>query len=549
MTNEWPWLNDVTKQFLARDYLRPNQSFEHRVDEIVSTFARLIKDDYIAEKFRDNLSKGWYSLATPIWTNYGTTRGLPISCYNTHVSDHMESILYGLSEVGMMSKMGGGTSGYFGDLRGRGVPITNNGESAGPYGFMRMFDLMATIVSQGKTRRGSFAAYLPIDHPDVMEFLDIKSEGNFIQDMSFAVCVPDVWMEQMIAGDKAKREVWARVLEVRGEIGYPYILFSDTVNRNTADVYKDKKMQINGSNLCSEVLLPSNDDESFVCCLSSMNALHFDTWKNTDAIEVLTFFLDTVLTDFIEKASEIKFMDRAVRFAERHRAIGIGVLGWHSYLQSQMIPFESMEAKFANTLLFRTINDRSHIASMQLAGLFGEPQYLKGYGRRNTTTMAVAPTTSSAFILGQVSQSIEPHRANYYIKDLAKMKYTFRNPHLEKVLEAKNENTESVWQSISNSGGSVQHLSTLNDREKAVFKTFEEISPREVLIQACARQRFIDQSQSLNLMIAPSTPIKEVNALLIDAWKWGIKTLYYQHSVSAAQEFSRSILSCVSCES
>ena len=300
---------------------------------------------------------------------------------------------------------------------------------------------------------------------------------------------------------------------------------------------------------CTEIMLPNNEEESFVCCLSSMNILYYDEWKDTNAVELMVCFLDAVMEEFIEKASKIEFMQRTVNFAKRHRALGIGWLGWHSYLQSKMIPWESMEAKFANVEIAKNIKTQAYEASAKLAQEYGEPDVCKGYGRRNSTLLAIAPTKSSAFIIGQVSEGIEPDKTNYYIKDLQKGKYTIKNLYLDKLLKEKGKDTEEIYNSILSSGGSVQHLSFLSENEKAVFKTFAEISPKEIVIQAAQRQKYVDQGQSLNLMIHPSVSIKDVNALVIEAWRLGIKSLYYQHSVNAAQSFTRSILSCANCES
>ena len=450
--------------------------------------------------------------------------------------------------VSKSSKNGGGTSAYFGSVRGRGVKISSGGESHGSVHFMQAFENLIQVVSQGSTRRGNFAAYLPIDHADIMEFLQIRSEGFAIQDLSFGVTVPDYWMQAMIDGDSEKRKVWAKVLETRANIGYPYISFIDNANNNTVDCYKDKGMKITHSNLCNEIYLVDNEDESFVCDLSSMNILYYDEWKDTDAVEVLVYLLDAVMTEFIQKAKDIKFMERAVRFAERHRALGVGWLGWHSYLQSKMIPWESMEAKLHNSQIALNIKSAAYAASAKLAQEYGEPEVCKGYGRRNTTLLAIAPTKSSAFILGQVSEGIEPHRTNYYIKDLQKGKFTIKNHQLVELLESKGKNTDEVWKSILMNAGSVQHLDFLSEKEKDVFKTFAEISPKEIVIQAAQRQAHIDQGQSLNLMIHPSIPTKDVNSLMVEAWRMGIKGFYYQMSVNAAQAFARNILECKSCE-
>lgn len=543
------WLNDLSLQFLQKDYLLPNQTVQERVEIIANTAEKILKIDGFAAKIIDYASRGWYSFSTPVWTNFGTTRGLPISCFNSFISDSMESILYTQAEVGMMTKYGGGTSAYFGKLRPRGAPIKDNGESSGSVHFVKLFDSLVGIISQGSTRRGNFAGYLPIDHPDIEEFLTIKSEGSPVQDVSFGVCIYDYWMQSMIEGDLDKRRIWAKVLEARANTGYPYLFFVDNANLNKPDVYKDKEMIVWGSNLCTEIMLPSSEQESFVCDLGSMNVIYYDEWKDTDAVEMMIYLLDAVMTEFIEKASQIKFLERAVKFAKRHRALGMGVLGWHSLLQSRMIPFESMKAKYLNTEIFKLLQKKTLKASQELAKLYGEPELLKGYGRRNTTTMAIAPTKSSSFILGQASEGIEPQRTNYYIKDLAKGKFTVKNPYLIKLLEEKGLNTDETWNSILKKGGSVQHLECLSQEEKDVFKTFAEISQKEIIIQAAQRQKYIDQGQSLNLMIHPSVPIKDVNTLIIEAWRLGIKSLYYQISVNAAQQFSRNILNCTNCES
>jgi ribonucleoside-diphosphate reductase alpha chain len=546
--NNYRWLTDLSRIFLERDYLTKGQTVDARVDMICETAERILGKPGFAKAFKENFQKGWYSLSTPIWTNFGNERGLPISCFGSDMEDDSDSIARCWREVFMMTKHGGGTSGNFSKLRGRGALITDNGESSGAVHFMGAFDNLINIVSQGKTRRGNFAAYLNIDHPDAMEFLSIRSEGHAIQDLSFGVVVPDYWMQAMIDGDWDKRVVWAKVLECRANIGFPYILFVDTANRHTVDCYRDKGLWISHSNLCSEIMLPDGPDESFVCDLSSMNILYYDEWKDTNAVELLAYLLDAVMTEFIRKASKIPALKRAVRFAERHRALGIGWLGWHSYLQSKMIPWESMEAKFLNVAVAKTIKEQAYAASAKLAQEYGEPEVLKGYGRRNATLLAIAPTKSSAFILGQVSEGIEPDRTMYYIKDLQKGKFTVKNKYLEQLLAGKGLDTDAVWLDILKHGGSVQHLDCLTAHEKAVFKTFAEISPKEIVIQAAQRQKYIDQSQSLNLMIHPSIPTKDVNALMIEAWRLGVKSLYYQISVNAAQTFSRNILACASCE-
>jgi ribonucleoside-diphosphate reductase alpha chain len=550
MKNEVYWLNKDSRKFLERGYLTEGETPEQRIKDIADRAESLLGNlDGFSEKFVNYMSKGFYSLSSPIWSNFGRERGLPISCFGSFISDQMSSILEKISEVGQMTKAGGGTSAYFGALRGRGASISSGGKSTGSVHFMELYDKLMNVVSQGNVRRGSFAAYLPIDHPDIEEFLKIRGEGHEIQEMSIGVCVSDEWMKKMIEGDKEARKIWGLVIKKRFESGYPYIFFSDNANNQAPQMYKDKGLKINNSNLCNEIMLSNSDDESFVCDLSSLNLEKWNEIAETDAVETLVYFLDAVMSEFIEKTGGVKFMEAPRKFAINQRALGVGVLGWHSLLQLKMIPFESMDAKLLNGQIWRTIREKSDKATIELANLFGEPPMLEGYGRRNSTTLAVAPTTSSSFILGQVSPSIEPLNSNYFVKDLAKGKFTYKNPYLEKLLKEKDKNDQETWKSILIKGGSVQHLDFLTQEEKDTFKTFGEISQKEIIIQAAQRQKFIDQGQSLNLMIPPNTKPKEVNELMIFAWEQGIKGLYYQRSSNPSQELSRSILSCSTCES
>jgi ribonucleoside-diphosphate reductase alpha chain len=548
MTYEYKWLNKDSRKFLERDYLETNETPEQRIEDIANTAEKLLNLPGFANKFCEYMSRGFYSLSTPIWANFGRLRGLPISCFGSYIPDDIYNILFKFGEIGAMSAGGGGTSAYFGDVRSRGTRISSGGRATGVHHQLTVYDSLTNYVSQGNVRRGSFAAYLPVDHPDIEEFLKIKSEGDPIQELSFGVCVSDEWMKSMIEGDKHKRKLWGQIIKRRFESGYPYIFFSDNVNNNKPQVYKDKNLTIHASNLCTEIFLPTSTDESFVCDLSSINLEKWDEIIETDAIETLIFFLDSVMTEFITKTQDITLMQAARKFAINHRALGLGVLGWHSYLQSKLIPFESMQAKLDNNFIWKTLRERTDIATQQLAIRFGEPPLLKGYNRRNTTTLAIAPTTSSSFILGQVSPSIEPLNSNYFVKDLAKGKFTYKNPYLEKLLKEKGKNDADTWKTILIRGGSAQHLDFLTREEKDAFKTFSEISQKEIVIQAAQRQKYIDQGQSLNIMIPPETKAKEVNELMIFAWEQGIKSLYYQRSANPAQELARSILTCSSCE-
>ena len=553
------WLTEHSRQFLASGYLSDGETPEKRIKAIADNAEKILNIPGFSDKFYYYMSEGFYSLASPVWSNFGKERGLPISCFGSNVDDDMGNILYTQSEVGMMSKLGGGTSGYFGHIRHRGAEVKDNGVASGAVHIMQLFESMVDVVSQGSVRRGRFSPYLPVEHKDIDEFLDIGTEGNPIQELTHGVSITDEWMQKMIDGDSDKRKIWAKVIQRRCEIGYPYIFFKDKANNGAPEVFRDKNLSINASNLCTEIMLPSNSNWSFVCVLSSINLLHYDKWKDTDAVETMIYFLDAVITEFLTKLECYRdsdsnddkqtflFMERAYNFAKDNRALGMGVLGWHSLLQSKSLPFDSQDAFDLNSEVFKLIKSNSYKASAQLAEKFGEPQTLKGYGRRNATLNAIAPTTSSAFILGQVSQGIEPIWSNIYVKDIAKVKTTIKNPFLVQLLSKKGYDNKEVWDSIREYDGSVQHLDILTDHEKSVFKTYSEIDQMDIIYQAANRQNHIDQGQSLNVMVHPDMSPKEINKIHITAWKLNIKSLYYQHSMNAAQKFKQK-KECESCE-
>lgn len=551
--NDLWWFNEESEQVLNRGYLLKGETVDDGIDRIANAAAKKLFKPEMAIKFKELIRKGWMSWSSPIWANMGTTRGLPISCFNVHVPDSVEGVTDKLGEVMMQTKIGGGTSGYFGEMRGRGAAVTDNGKSSGAVSFMKMFDTAMDVVSQGGVRRGAFAAYLDIDHPDIEEFLNIKDIGSPIQNLFNAVCVQDYWMQEMIDGDDDKRRIWARVLESRQQKGLPYIFFTDNVNRNKPQIYKDLNMTINASNLCSEIALPSSTEESFICCLASMNLELYDEWKDTDAVKTAIYFLDAVMSEFIEKTEGNHHLFAARKFAMEHRALGLGVLGLHSYFQKNMIPFGSLTARMHNDLIFKNIQSKALEASVELAEIYGPAPIFQDAPEttqrmRNTTLMAIAPTTSSSAILGQVSPGIEPFSSNYYKAGLSKGNFMRKNKYLQKVLAEQGEDTEDVWREIMLNHGSVQNLLFLSEEEKDVFKTFKEISQADIIDHAAVRQKYIDQSQSLNLMIPSQMPVKDVNNLIIEGWKKGVKTFYYQRSSSVSKEMLSNLISCGSCE-
>ena len=308
--NGFEWLTDHSRNFLSAGYISPGTRAETRIKEIADRAEELLGIKGYSEKFYHYMSEGFFSLASPVWSNFGKKRGLPISCFGSNVSDDMGNILFSQSEVGMMSKLGGGTSGYFGHIRHRGAAVKNNGEASGSVHIMQLFESMVDVVSQGSVRRGRFSPYLPVEHKDILEFLDIGTEGNPIQELTHGVTVTDKWMEEMIQGDQEKRNIWAKVIQRRGEIGYPYIFYKDKANNAAPEVFKDNNHSINASNLCTEIMLPTNEKWSFVCVLSSLNVLHYDKWKNTDAVETMVYFLDAIITEFLEKLEDVQRLPR-----------------------------------------------------------------------------------------------------------------------------------------------------------------------------------------------------------------------------------------------
>lgn len=542
------WLTEDSRTFLNRGYLRDGQTIEERYQEICDTIVKISKDVSLGKRFENYIEKGWISFATPVLSNFGS-KNLPISCNKSVIGDNLDSILNGQREIGMLSKYGAGTAVNFSDIRPAGSPISSGGTSEGIIPFISMYDHTISKITQGSQRRGMMCAYLSVSHKEILDFLEIGSEGSSIQTITTAVTIPKGWMDSLKQGDLEKRKIWSKVLKTRSELGFPYILFEENCNKNKPQVYKDKGYWINHSNLCSECLELCTIEKTFACCLSSVNALHFDDWvKDPNFIFDVNLMLDCVLSEYIEKGDKLAGLGRAIRFAKEHRAIGVGVLGFHSYLQKRMIPFGSIVSKGLNKKIFSHIRAESDRASKWMAENWGEPEYMKGYGLRNSSRIAVAPTKSTAFIMGSLSSGIEPIKSNYHIKSLAKIQHEYKNPLLVNLLDSKNKNTSEVWEDILNNNGSVQSLDFLSQNEKDVFKTFSEISQLDIVQMAADRQEYIDQGQSLNLMFHPSTTAKQINKLTLKAYDLGIKTLYYQYSGNAAQEFSRSLLECTSCE-
>jgi ribonucleoside-diphosphate reductase alpha chain len=551
------WMKESGKITLASGYLLPGEKPIHAMRRIAFQAAKLLNKPHKEEKYFEALWKGWIGPSTPVWTNFGAERGLPIACFSSYMPDDLAGIFDTNSEIAMMSKLGGGTSSYVNDLRPRGAKIgKNQGKSDGPKSFLEIIDKTIGKVTQGTARRGAHASYMNATHPDISEFLTIKKPGDPVQDIFTGVVIEKDFINNLYNGDSLSRKTWAKILESRNQTGIPYITFKDNINYGPSTPEWYQGILKGNSNLCTEICLPISTEESFVCCLLSMNVAKWDEWKNTDAVELAVEILEAIMTEFINKARSVKHMERAVKFAENHRALGLGILGWHTYLKSKNQPFLGIFATSSTRVIMSHIKTQAEISSEKLAHEFGNAPFIEQYNkrtghnikRRHTTLLAIAPTTSNGDIQA-ASAGIEPTMANIYAYKGAKGNFIIKDEHLEKLLSSLDKNTKEVWDSIKDNGGSVQHLDFLSNEDKEVFLTFKEINQFGIIDQAALRQEYIDQSQSLNVNIPPDTDPKIVSRLYLYAYELGIKTLYYQRSESLTRSglSTMEAESCVSC--
>lgn len=560
-----PWQTDESVLTLMRGYLLEEETPKGMYRRISDTASRYLNRPDLADRFFDLFWNNWLCPASPVCANFGTTRGLPISCFGSNVPDSIDGIFNTVHETAMLSKHGGGIGHDWGAVRARGESITGNGYSEGIVPWLRIEDTVISSVSQGGVRRGSSANYLPVSHGDIEEFIDIRrqtgDETRRCRSVGFhhAVMFDDDFMTKVRDGGANERKIWSKFLRTRWEMGEPYAMFSDTVNNNLPEMYADKGLTVPMSNLCSEIALTCDDEHTFVCCLSSMNLARYNEWKNTDAVQLSIWFLDAVMEEFIQRAKNITGFEKAVRFAEKSRALGLGALGWHTFLQSQMIPFESFQAMMLNNEIFSHIDTESKIATEKLAAEYGEPEWCRGYNVRNTHRMAIAPTLSNSIISGGVSEGIQPIVANVFVNKTAKGTFLRRNHMLESLLDSKGKNGKAIWGQILEDRGSVKNLDCLTDDEKTVFQTAREINQFALVRQAAQRQKYIDQSQSLNLFF--STPASDdhdtrqqigryVHEVHMEAWETGVKTLYYMRTESPLKgdRVFRQESDCLACE-
>lgn len=549
------WMEEEGYKTLQGGYLLPGETPKGMYNRVAQAAGGYYEDNVRwTEKFFSAMWNNWLCPASPILSNMGTNRGLPISCNSIHVGDSVDSIFGKSHELAMLSKNGAGVGIYLGDVRGRGAPIKGNGNSEGVIPWAKVYDTTTVSVSQGSTRRGASAVYLPIDHVDIEEFINIRRPTGDINrrclNLNHGICVTDDWMKSMLAGDQSKRSLWQEILKNRVETGEPYLFFTDNVNKQNPACYTANGLKVSTSNICTEIFLYTDPDHSFVCCLSSLNLVKWDEWKNSDVVETSVRFLDAVLSEYIKKAVNVPGLEASLRSAIKGRAIGIGVLGWHTMLQQRSIPFDSFEAMMLNNQIFKTMRDKAEKETYSLAEELGEPEWCKGFKRRNTHLLSVAPTVSNSTISGGHSAGIEPLAANIYSKKSAKGTFIVKNNTLAKLLVIKGEDTPDVWKSINEQQGSVQHLAFLSKEEKEVFLTAREINQHAIVKQAGQRQKWIDQGQSVNLFFAANSSAKYIHEVHLAAWENGLKSLYYLRTegVIRGDLASRSKEECAACE-
>jgi ribonucleoside-diphosphate reductase alpha chain len=570
--NEAPqWMTEEGYQTLSNGYLTKTEDTPNkRARKICQIVAEKLKMPEMEDKFYYYYERRWLGFSSPIWANSGTTRGLPISCYGIHVDDSIYSIFDKNLEMAMMTKTGGGVGVYLGDIRGKGKDITNNGASEGIIPWCKTFDSSIVAVNQGGTRKGANALYLPIEHPDIKDFLRIRRQIGDVNrqclNSNHGVCISDDFMNKLEAGDSEAKELWKEVLITRFETGEPYIFYTGNVNRNPGEVYKKNKNKFPNqrendvlfSNICTEITQYTDIDHSFVCCLSSVNLSLWDEWKDTSFVYDVTYFLDGIMQEFIDRAPDYRGLERALRSATKGRALGIGGMGWHTLLQKKNLSFESLQAKLLNTQIWKHIDDESKKASQDLAKTFGECEWAVGTGMRNTLRIAIAPTVSNSTIMASVdedlSPSVEPIAANAFTQKSAKGVFIRKNKLLERLLESKNMNNTEVWKTIVENEGSVAHIDVLTKEEKDIYLTAREINQFVVVTQASDRQKYIDQSQSINLFFPINATPKYMSDIAKEAWKQGVKTLYYCRTSAvikgdmASRGYERKVEECVWCE-
>jgi ribonucleoside-diphosphate reductase alpha chain len=555
------WMDEIAISMISKGYLLPDEDVFDAFKRVSKAASRRLRRKDLQPFFYEAMIKNWLCLASPVLSNLGTERGMPISCFGIDVGDSIEGIADANSELMRLSSQGGGVGIGVSRIRGRGKPIKDNGVSEGVVPWCKIYDSTILATNQGSVRRGAASVNLNINHPDIEEFLGIRRPKGDVNrqclNLHQCIVVGDEFMNKLENGDPKAKRLWGEILKTRLETGEPYIMFEDNVNNASPEAYKKNNLHVSMTNICSEISLYTDELHSFICCLSSLNLARWDEWKDykfengMTLPELTCWFLEGVLQEFIDRAKNIKFMENTVRSATKGRAIGIGVLGWHSFLQQKGLPFVGIQANAYTRMMFEFIEKEALKASRAQAEQYGEPEWCKGTGLRHTHHLAIAPTVSNAHISGGVSPSIEPIPANVYNLKTAKGVFIKRNRILEQLLESKGYNIDSVWEQILKDQGSVLGLPDyiLSDDEKEIFLTFKEINQLEIVKQNGVRQKYVDQAISLNLTFDPNDTPKWISQVHKEAWKQGIKTLYYLRTESVLRGDNLQRLSdCISCE-
>jgi ribonucleoside-diphosphate reductase alpha chain len=545
---------EVYKKTIGGGYLYNGETPKEAYRRVARTVAKRLQKTEMEESFFTYMWKGWLCLASPVLSNTGTDRGLPISCFGIDVADSIIDIGQKNLEMMLLAKHGGGVGIGINQIRPAGSEIKQNGTSDGVVPFCKIYDSTILATNQGAVRRGAASLNINIEHDDFDEWLEIREPKGDVnrQSLNIHQCavIGDKFMRKLVGGNESARRKWGKLLQKRKATGEPYILFKGNTNKSNPPAYKDHSLKVHMTNICSEIVLHTDENHSFVCCLSSLNLAKYDEWKNTNIIYDSIWFLDGVLEEFIQRSKYRKGFENSVRSAEKGRALGLGVLGWHTYLQEKGLPFEGLLSQYETRRIFSQIKIESERASMDLAKEFGEPLWCVGTGMRNTHLRAIAPTVSNSKLSGNVSPGIEPWAANVFTDQSAKGTFIRKNPTLQKLLKSKKLDTKEIWDKILKDGGSVQDIKELSDEEKEIFKTFKELNQLELVRQAGIRQQYIDQSVSLNLAFPAEATPKWINKVHLDAWEKGVKTLYYMRTESvlrgdiAAQAMDEACLSC-----
>ena len=549
------WMDEISLATVSKGYLLPGETPKTAYRRVARAAATRLRKPELENKFYKLMWNGWLGLASPVFSNMGTDRGLPISCFGVDTPDSIRGIGLTNAEVMKLTSQGGGVGISVSRIRSRGEAITGNGKSEGVVPWCKIYDSTIIATNQGSVRRGAASVNLDINHPDIEEYLQIRrpkgDPNRQCLNLHQCVVVDDVFMRKLESRDQEAMALWAEILKSRMETGEPYIMYKDNVNKNNPIAYMMNNLDVSMTNICTEITLFTDEEHSFICCLSSLNLAKYDEWKDTDTVEIATWFLDGVMQEFIDKSNGKDSLLRTHNHAKKGRALGLGVMGWHTFLQQKGLPFNSIASTAHTHNIFSDIKNKAEKASRDLAQEYGEPMWCRGTGMRNTHLLAIAPTVSNSVITGGISAGIEPLPANIYTFNGAKGTFIRKNKVLEALLESKKENKNKWWDQMLADGGSAQNLpdTVLTPDEKELFLTFPEINQLELVRQAAIRQRYLDQTQSLNLSFDPSDSPKWINQCHIEAWKLGIKTLYYLRTDSVIKgDLGSRMADCVSCE-